>query len=463
MKSTTTRLRNIDRLMIMKKMLSLGLAMALAMPGAAHAQWRAGAGKAVIDLPASLLPIDKFTTVLDPLSVRVLVLGDGKTRAALALIDQTSLGAGDVGAMKAVVAKATGVPVEAVLVIASHTFSAPHMFAANPPPGMAVEPEESARAKLYAANVMAALEQAARDAAKGEVPASLRFGTGVSHVAVNRNVDTPQGWWLGTDETGFTDPTVSMLTLVAGDQRVIGALMNYAVQSSVMDQTGAPDGGKAVSADLAGVAMARVEAKLGGVGLFATGAAGDQVPTYAARRYVYGTDGKAAINTWGAGAYPLVALQGERLGDAALRAAEAAKPVAAGPLGLFTGKVTLSTQERPKQLAQLKPSRDYHYAINGKADAPYTLLTLGDVAIVGVQVELNAATGAWIRAHSPYRHTIVATMVNGAAKYLPDAQSYQRITYQAMNSSYGPGSAEVMASAIVKQLGAMAKAGKAAK
>ncbi|NOW48809.1 hypothetical protein FHW96_004999 [Novosphingobium sp. SG751A] len=452
----------------MKRVLFLTAALA---PGAAQAGLTAGAGRAAIELPASLLPIDRFTDQLDPLEVRVLTLSDGTRKAAIALIDQTSLSARDVSAMQAVVGKATGAAGQDVLVVASHTFSAPHMFAANPPPGMAVDEAETLRARAYVANAMAALEKAAHQAADTAAAATLRFGAAASQVAVNRNVETPEGWWLGANEAGYSDRTVTTVQLESTDHRPIASLVNYAVQSSVMDQTGArdggpdggPDGGKAVSADLAGATMRRVEEHLGGVSLFLTGAAGDQVPAYTARRYAYGADGKPALISLGAAGYPLVTLQGERLGDAALRAVRAAAPIRAERLALFQGKVSLTMQERPKQLSQLKPSRDYRYQINGRADAPFTLLTLGDVAIIGVQVELSAATGAWLRAHSPYRHTMVATMVNGAAKYLPDAQSYRRITYQAMNSSYGPGSAEVLAQAIVAQLGRMAKAGKGAK
>jgi neutral ceramidase len=43
-------------------------------------------------------------------------------------------------------------------------------------------------------------------------------------------------------------------------------------------------------------------------------------------------------------------------------------------------------------------------------------------------------------------------MVNGAAKYMPDASAYDKITYEAMNSSYARGSAETLAAAILKAL-----------
>ena len=46
----------------------------------------------------------------------------------------------------------------------------------------------------------------------------------------------------------------------------------------------------------------------------------------------------------------------------------------------------------------------------------------------------------------------VVTMVNGAAKYLADAGSYDRITYAAMNSPYAAGAAEQVAARIVETL-----------
>lgn len=424
----------------------------------AHAALTAGAGKATIDLGSDLLPIDDFTTVLDALNVRVVLLGNGAHRAAIAVVDQTSLSAEDVAAMQDIVARATHTAPDSVLIVASHSFSAPHMFAgsANPPPGMVIKPEEAARARTYVAHVMAALTNAATQAAASEGPATLGFATTTSAVNINRNIEMADGWWLGSSEAGPSDKTLSLLRIDGPGHRPIATLVNYAVQSSIMDHTGGDHGTKAVTADLGGATAAHVEAHLGGVSLFMTGAAGDQVPAYTALHNVYDAKGQPVSVNLGAGGYPLVALQGERLGSAAMRAAVATQAVTGNGVAVTSGEVTLTTQERPRQLTQIRPTRSYTYHVTGKAEAPYTILTLGNVAIVGVQVELNAATGAWIRAHSPFPHTIVATMVNGAAKYLPDAQGYKDMTYQAMNSSYGPGSGEVFAKAIVAHLARLA-------
>lgn len=75
-------------------------------------------------------------------------------------------------------------------------------------------------------------------------------------------------------------------------------------------------------------------------------------------------------------------------------------------------------------------------------------MRIGDIAIVGLQAELAASAGAQLKANSPFPHTMVVTMVDGGAKYMPDAQSYERFTYEARNSRYARGAAELTASGI---------------
>ena len=44
------------------------------------------------------------------------------------------------------------------------------------------------------------------------------------------------------------------------------------------------------------------------------------------------------------------------------------------------------------------------------------------------------------------------TMVNGAAKYMADAENYDRIMYEAMNSMFAKGSSEIVAAKIRSML-----------
>jgi len=183
------------------------------------------------------------------------------------------------------------------------------------------------------------------------------------------------------------------------------------------------------------------------------------MPGYTARRNVYDKDGDFRTEDLGDKAWPLVELQGERLGQEAVRASEAVPATKdAATLRTLSGSVLLNRQERPQSLGDLRPSQTYHFKVAGKVQAPWFLMQIGNTAIVGVQAELSAATGKYIRTHSPFPRTMVVTMVNGAAKYMPDNAGYQAITYQAMNAQFGPGSAETFASAIIQGLNRLREA-----
>ena len=429
----------------------------MAWPVPTSARLFGGAGREEIAIPTSVLPLDGFTQVHDPLQARVVLLDDGKARAAIAVIDQTSIFEDLVASLQATIGQATGTAPQDVLVIASHTFSAPHAFAPDHlPPGVVMSSEDQKRAVAYQAALLDAARRAASEASASLVPVEPVFSGGASRVNANRNHPSARGWWLGANEAGFVDSSVGVLTLETDSHRPIATLVNYAVQSSVMDHAVGADGGKGVTADLAGSTARRIEAlRPGSVSLFLTGAAGDQMPAYTARRYVYDAAGDYRMVDIGDRGYPLVDLQGERLGDAAIAALPAAFPASGSrddAIRVLHGAVTLGAQERPKDLQQIKPSRAYRFVTAGEVRVPFVIVTIGDTAIVGVQAELSAATGAAIRASSPFRHTMVVTMVNGAAKYMPDEAGYRDITYEALDSSFARGSAERFAADIERHL-----------
>ncbi|MGR4866577.1 hypothetical protein [Caulobacter sp. LARHSG274] len=433
----------------------LGAMALLAAAVPASAELRAGAGRADIDLPADLLPIQGFGVQRDPLQVRVLVLENDGQRLALAVVDLTSISSDEVAAMKAVVAKAATVDAANVVISASHTFSAPHIMPAGRPfPGLASAAEQT-RNVAFKATVEAALRDAAARAATAVRPARLGFGKGVTDINVNRDQHTPEGFWLGVDSAGASDKELAVIRIEDLQRRPLAILANYAVQPSVMDQSVVENGTKVITADLAGAAMRRVEA-LHGEGLvsfFLIGAAGDQAPTFKARRAVADKDGRQSVADIGSQGYLLIDLLGERLAQDVIRTSEHVRMSdGKAPLALTHGVVTFKAQARPKSLQDLRPTKTYAFVPEGEAPAPYLVLRLGDIAVVGVQVELSSLTGQRIKQGSPVPNTIVATMVDGAAKYMPDVAAYDRITYEAMNSSYARGSAEVLQDAVLEAL-----------
>ncbi|GIM90719.1 hypothetical protein [Paractinoplanes toevensis] len=370
----------------------------------------AGAGRTRIALPAELFPVDGFVAERDPLHARVVLLERDGRRIALAVLDQTSIGADSLAGIISALTRAAEVGPTQVLVCASHTFSAPHVVPDGPP------------------ELQRALEDAVEDAARRAArmrPARIGFATGTADVNVNRDVPTPDGWWLGANETGPSDKELGILRIDDEHGNPIAVLMNYAVQASAVHDSGE----KVVSADLAGAAAAHVEqAYPGAVALFLVGAAGDQAPTRT----------------------------GEHLGAAAVDAVECATGTVATPrIRLVHDKVEVGAQPLPRR-EDIRPQRAYDYRAAGVTAVPLWAVRIGGLAIAAVQAELTCVTGRWIKDNSPFPATFVVTMANGAAKYLADAGSYGRITYAAMNSKYAAGSAELVATRLVETLRGLA-------
>lgn len=422
---------------------------AMASSSTRAASFTAGAGRADIALPAALFPIDGFVGQHDPLTARVLLLDDGTTRVAIATVDLTSMSAETIAAAKAILAQAAGVPPEDAIVCASHTFSAPHAMA---PPD--ATPAEKDRKAGFAAAIDAALRSAAAAAAASLGPARVGAGAGASRVGVNRDVRSPAGWWLGADAAGFSDPTVSVLRVDGIDGRPRAVLFDAAVQPSVMDGAQDGPGGSLVTADLAGAAARTVEAHEGSgtVAMFLPGAGGDQAPLLMVDRHVVDGHGRASRTDIGAAGFAVLDLLGDRFGTDAARAADAVSTVPGAELHVLRGSAAVPSQLSSPRDPPRGPVASFAYRPGPTVAVPIVVVQIGDTALVGLQAELAAGVGADIRARSPFAHTIVATMVDGSAKYMANAAGYDRFTYEARNSPYGRGAAELTADRVLALL-----------
>lgn len=411
----------------------------------ASASLLAGGGKSAIDVA---YPVEGFTGERDRLYARVTLLHAGAERVAIAVVDLTSVPGELVRSFQEIVGRAAAVGPANVLLCASHTFSAPHLALDDDP-----------ATERLRHSVGAALSRAASQAAAALRPARLGFGRGRSRVNVNRDVPTAEGWWLGANEGGITDQGVAVVRVEDEVGDPIAILLNYAVQSSVMNESLLAGGGKLVTADLAGAAVRHVEEQYGGrtVAMFLIGAAGDQAPYLTANRHTFDRQGNwARLDVHEAG-HVLVDLLGERLGGEAVRVSEQVTcDEFWGELRVEHASVPVHAQTAPASLRELRPVRSYDFRPAGTGTVPIALLLLGDIALVGLQAELSSVTGLDIKARSPIARTVVATMVNGGAKYMADAASYDKITYAAMNSRYARGTAERVSAAILTLLAGLA-------
>ena len=417
---------------------------------------RAGAGRAVIELPDRLFPLEGFSGVHDPLHVRVLLL-EAQAKLAVVSLELTSLGQEQVETLQGLVSEAAGVPREDVWICATHTFSAPHVL----PRHMCTTPAGQEKRDLLCAAIETAVREAAGRAVSAQQEARFGFGTGVCDVNVNRDVPTVDGWWLGRNETGPSDKTVTVLRFDALDGSPIALLFSYGVQSSVMDAGPGAGQARQVSSDLAGAAARFLEREYAEAltAVFCVGAAGDQAPALSGARFEYtSVAGRRRARDVGEPGFVIADMLGARLGAEVLRVFEAIECGRfAGALKRLRATVRFPGQEMG-ETHLLRPTKVYGFVPSDDRDEPIEAAALGDVALLGVRPELGCRTGLSIRERSPFAVTAVLTMVNGGAKYMAERDAYERITYEAMNSPFAAGSAELLCDRAAGLLGSLSDA-----
>ena len=64
------------------------------------------------------------------------------------------------------------------------------------------------------------------------------------------------------------------------------------------------------------------------------------------------------------------------------------------------------------------------------------------MALVAVKPEVNVITEKQLQEWSPFETTLLLSMVNGGLKYMPDAGSYERCTWESQSAMLMPGAAE---------------------
>lgn len=449
-------------------LLARAVLIALAITGisAYGADFRAGAGKSEIQITPDMLPLEGLTTQHDPLTVRVLVMNDGKARTAIVVLEQPSVSDRTIAGVKASLSKLANVSPENAIVVGTHTTSAPHAnmggpggggprpAGANGGPGAqgggnarpGGGPGQGPGAAAFAKALEDAAERAITQANSSLQPAKVGFGVGTTDINVNRDLPTPRGWAFGSNSAGFSDRSVPVVRIDGADGKPIAVLMNASVRSVVMD--GSIDnstGGKAVTADLAGAAAHYVEKWYGGntVALFIMGAAVDQAPVLEANRYVLNPDGSLTRIDMHEAGFALLDLLGERLGADVVQACQNIKATETPTVAIERRSLQLPSQGRSGGAPTNAPVLSYTYATGPDIEFPVVLMRIGDIAIVGIQPELGSSIGAQIKAQSPFPHTMVAVMVDGGAKYMVDAESYDHFTNEARGSQFARGAAGV--------------------
>ncbi|MBP2656150.1 MAG: hypothetical protein H6Q73_3719 [Firmicutes bacterium] len=405
-----------------------------------------GAGQAAIQIPEGFFPTQGFDGIHDDLYVKTLLFNNGIIQTAIVSVDMTSLS--NIDGMKEVVQKNTGVKPENIFIYAAHNFSSPHVFGGD----------GDKKTAMFAQALNKALATSAKEASAGLKAAKIGYDTGISNVNINRDILTTEGWWHGSNAAAYSDKELGVMKIDDVSGKALAIFMNYSVQSSVLDESVSNEGKRMISADLAGAATKYIEEKYkaaGTIAFFGIGSAGDQSPILMANRYTMNDSGISVRKDIHDTGYIVLGLLGERLGaDAVSVAQNITDKQSEVDLTVINDSVICQSQKMPERQkpADMKPVKQYAYQETGEIKVPIAIMKVGNIAIVGVQPELAAIIGADIKKKSPIKNTLVLTMVNGAAKYMADKDSYDKFTYEARNSHHAKGSAERVEAKILSML-----------
>jgi neutral ceramidase len=412
------------------------------------------AGAARVDItPTDLTNLNsfnggKFTGVHDPIFARVLVLDDGAAMVAVVSLDLIEVG--DTTEVRQQIQSELGIPVDHILITATHDHSAPRAGSVTPG-GLAHGPstESLAYSKVMYDKVLGALKKAKASLQ----PAKFGFGTGSVDVNVSRDQYIPgRGWGLGYDPEGISDKTVSVLTFERQSGQPIAILFNYAVHSTAMFNTAV------VSGDLAGAAEHVIEQKTGNnvVALYTMGSAGDQIPK------VTGTEGQRPSDGGPRGGmeppnperitaqFEATQMQGYMLAAEVMRVSSDMQDLN-GAVRIRAGEriVNCPVKQGTNQMNDIKQQQATIMPLH------LGLIQLNDVALTAVSAEVVTKIYWHLKKTSPLRNTVMLTIANDRLGYIADDAAYDMPLFEVNGSPLARGCAE---NAIVNNLTEMIKA-----
>lgn len=433
---------------------------------------RAGASAVVITPPAGTPMAGYYNeraaeAVHDDLFAKALVLEQGGSKAALVVLDLISTTRPIVEEARKQVEDRTGIPGDRVMISASHSHTGPVIRGRSA--FDKVLGGENPLSIAFAEGLPGKIAEAVEQANARLQPVLVSVGHGrESSVAFNRRfhmIDGTVGWNPGKlnprilKPAGGIDPDLPVVSFSTTDKKPIAAYVNHAVH---LDNIG----GLKISADVPGVVAARMADALGPelVTLWSTGCCGD----------VNHINVQSAMPQSGFGN---AARMGTILSAEILKTWPNLGPIQ--PAGLRVRSEIVELPSAPHDEAELAAARDVLARLQDKTAQQPTFLeqvkafrvldvaaregkpwpvevqvvTLGrDLAWVSLPGEIFVELGLAIKQDSPYPHTIIAELANGAIGYIPSARAYPQGNYEPVSARCAQGSGEKLVAAAVRML-----------
>jgi neutral ceramidase len=449
------------------------------------------AGTAMVDITPQTFPIRTAGNMnltladkaLDPLHVRALVLDDGATTAAIAVIDSCMVDRATLDAAKTIAERKTGIPATRMVIASTHTHSAPAAYGCH---GNDAEP-------AYVEFLIPRIAAAIVEAFEGRVPARVgwakadcpRFvhcrrwlmkpgvaenppaaftGQPVNLVAMNPGYANPDK----VRQTGPVDPAVTVLSVQTMDGKPLGLLANYSTHYAGVAEPG-------LSADYFGEFCRMTARDLGAeegrpfVAILSNGTSGDAnaidftKPDWKNDRFLVAREvADAAIAAVKATTYrdwaPVV--MAEQILTFKVR-----KP-SDRDRELAREYLTSNVGDRPTRTVEENYARETVLIADwpDEKELKLQVLRIGEFAIVTSPCETYGSTGLTIKQRSPFESTMVISLANGCNGYLPPPEQFELggyTTWRARSSYLETGAEPQIREALATLLDEVAKTGSA--
>lgn len=404
------------------------------------------AGAAEVDVSPPKLPVlasggflERTGTELhDHLFARGLVLDDGQKRLAIVVVDTLMMPREMLDEVKRQAAASTGIPVESILISATHTHTAPSVMGAL---GTGVDED-------YAAFLPGKLVECIEQAAETLEPARVGWASVIDREDTNCRVWILRPDRIGEDPFGKRtirammhpgyqnpdylgpcgpeDPELSVLSVARPDGSVLAVVANYSMHYF---------GAAPVSADYFGRFAAMVSEELsqrGGarpcIAMMSHGTSGDQ-------HWMDYSQPRKSID---------LETYARRVADRALEAI--GKVEYRDGVSLDAAQETLTLRRRlpdeerkawaetlieamgertkPADRPEVYALEQMHLLAKPERQVPVQVLRIGDLAITAIPCEVYAITGLKLKAQSPFAHTMNVELAGGGEGYIPPPELF---------------------------------------
>jgi len=442
----------------MKLPLFITLNCCFALISAAAEKANLQAGAYAVDITPQVFPLNMpggFSTnaansAHDPLHARALVLADGATTLAMAVVDNLGAGPDVLDEAKEIASKATGIPTDKMLISSTHTHTGAPLNTRTEASAAYrkrfVEGIAESIVKAHAALKPASIGSAAHSLPDevfnrrwylkpGKMPLNP-FGK-MDKVKMNPGTSPD----VLDHPAGPTDPDITIISVLDAKRKPLALYANY----SLHYVGGMPAG--QVSADYFGefarLMPSRLRADENFVAMMSNGTSGDinNIPFGITRpprepfEQIRIVAGKAADTAWIARQKIEKHLSDVSLGMVQREITLKYRKPTAEQIAEAKAVIAIKDKEAIEQLPRL--AKNYAGSVIGAAERPEETLTvkiqairIGDLAVCGIPFETFVETGLDLKKRSPFPLTMVVGLANGRHGYLPTPEQHELGGYE---------------------------------